>query len=166
MHIALMELAARASAPIEVSSPAFKAGDAIPAHYSNYGDNVSPPLSWSLGPPGTAAYALIVEDPDAPGPDPFVHWLAYNIPPTVQSLKADISPRDGGAMLQGKNSTGSTGWFGPRPPQGPAHHYHFEVFALDAALDPAAGIRKTRLVGAMQGHVLAKGELVATYKAR
>ena len=113
---------------------------------------------------------MLVEDPDAPGAQPFVHWLAWNIPPDIRELPADI--RAGAAsqapagMRQGRNDRGTIGWFGPRPPAGDAaHHYHFQVLALDALLDLPDGATRDDLLATIDGHVLAKGELVATSEA-
>jgi Raf kinase inhibitor-like YbhB/YbcL family protein len=106
------------------------------------------------------SYALIVEDPDAPMARPFVHWLAWNIPGSTTELP-EGSPQ---VAVEGENGSGSMGYFGPRPPAGDAdHHYHFQVFALDTTLNLAPGAKRDDVVEAMKGHVLAKGELVATY---
>lgn len=138
--------AARASgAGMQLTSPAFAAGAAIPRRYQDR----TPPLRWSPV-PGARAYAVTLQDPDAPMARPFVHWLVWNIP-----AQADGLP-DGGlpsGAVQGRNDAGETGYYGPHPPSG-AHHYHFRVFALDAPLALAA---------AMRGHVLAQGELVAIF---
>src|SRR5579875_2644231 len=106
--IALQAPGAQAKASLRLTSSGFQPNGPIPMEYSFYGKNVSPALSWSPGPAGTKAYALIVEDPDAPGPTPYVHWVIYNIPAASTSLSRAIrnqpdlnSPK--GAM-QGPNS--------------------------------------------------------------
>jgi Raf kinase inhibitor-like YbhB/YbcL family protein len=108
-----------------------------------------------------------MEDPDAPMREPFVHWVMYNIPPETTSLpegipqepRLDVPP----GALQGKNSQGSIGYFGPRPPKGdPPHHYHFQIFALDKELQLPPGVDRHTLAEAMLGQVLAKGELIGT----
>lgn len=154
---------------IEVSSPQFEADAAIPSRHTAYGDGISPALHWNpVG--GAISYVVLVEDPDAPRPQPFVHWLAWNIPPSVHELPENIPPSARPAavpgMCQGLNSQGELGYFGPRPPQGDdPHHYHFQVFALDRTLALSDNAKRDDVLTAMDGHVLAKGQLVATSKA-
>ena len=154
--------------PIDVTSPAFAEGQPIPDAHAAEHENASPPLDWAEGPEGTQSYAILVEDPDVAKEPPFVHWLIWNIPADVTDLREGIPgtpalPLPEGAR-QGANDQGSTGWFGMRPPLGdPAHPYHFQVFALDTRLDLPAGAGRAELLGAMQGHVLAAGEVVGTY---
>lgn len=152
---------------LAVNSPAFAGNAMLAAKYSEYADGVSPPVSWSKV-EGAKSYAIIMEDPDAPQ-KPFVHWLAWNIPATVTSLPEGLQeqPRltEPEGVLQGRTTRGSTGYYGPRPPVGdPAHHYHFQVFALDTVLALPFGADRDQLLNAMQGHVLAKGELVGRYR--
>lgn len=159
----------QAKARLSVSSTAWKPGQAIPSQYSEYADGVSPPLRWSAV-EGAIAYALILEDPDAKQIKPFTHWLAWNIPAATTELpegllQEQVRPTEPEGILQGANDRGSPGYFGPRPPEGdPPHHYHFQVFALDKPLDLPPGADRNQLLSAMQGHVLAKGELVGTYQ--
>ena len=155
--------------PIDVHSSAFKNGAPIPDLHAAEGQNVSPPLNWADGPDGTQSYALIVDDPDAPvETPPFIHWVLYNIPAGVTSLREGVPgaarlDQPEGAM-QGPNDHGSTGYFGPRPPAGdPAHTYHFQVFALDRVLDLPHGATRQQLINAMEGHVLSVGVLTGTY---
>jgi len=157
-----------AAASLQVSSTAFAPGGPIPMDQSGYGRNISPVLNWSAGPPGTKAYALLVEDPDAPGAEPTVHWLAYDIPADVRALprgvrnQAELKRPEG--MKQGANYHGSVGYSGPRPPAGdPPHHYHFQVFALDRPLKLRPGADRDAVLRAMRGHVLAAGELVGAF---
>jgi len=130
--------------------------------------NRSPPLSWTPA-PGAGAYAIILEDPDAPTAAPFVHWLIWNIPGSVISLPEGLPAVAGLAAppgaVQGRNDTGGFGYYGPHPPSGPAHHYHFQIFALDGPLPLRSDADIHALVSAMQGHVLADGELVGTFQA-
>ena len=152
---------------LAVNSPAFAGNAMLAVKYSEYADGVSPPLSWSKV-EGAKSYAIIMEDPDAPQ-KPFVHWLAWNIPATVTSLPEGLQeqPRltEPEGVLQGRTTRGSTGYYGPRPPVGdPAHHYHFQVFALDTVLALPFGADRDQLLNAMHGHVLAKGELVGRYR--
>jgi Raf kinase inhibitor-like YbhB/YbcL family protein len=151
------ETAARAR--LEVASPSFPANGAIPLLYSSYGDNVSPAVAWRGVPAGAKSLALMVEDPDAVSQKPFVHWVAWNLPPGG-SLGENAVPV---GAVQGKNGRGTTGWFGPHPPGATPHHYHFQLFALDAPLALAAGAGREALLAAMKGHVLAKGEAVGLF---
>ena len=144
---------------LAVSSPDFAAGAMIPARHTSYGQSVSPALAWSGAPAATRSFALIVQDPDAPTPKPFVHWMLWNLPGSAAGL-ADGAVPDG--ARQGKLMfVGTVGYMGPRPPAGPAHHYHFQVFALDRPLETPQGAELPALTAAMAGHVLASGELVA-----
>lgn len=147
---------------LAVSSPQIAAGGAIPLVYSSYGASVSPPLRWSGGPAGAKSYALIIEDPDAATPTPFVHWMVWNLPASAVAVAEGAVPagaRQGKLMFVGK-----TGYMGPRPPAGGPHHYHIEVFALDRTLDLPDGAERPQLGDAMKGHVLASGELIATFQ--
>lgn len=151
---------------IIVRSAAFAPGAAIPQRYSQDGENVSPPLTWDGLPPETRAVALIMDDPDAPRADPFVHWVAYGLP-ADRSLPEGVptGSRGEGGLLQGPNTYGHPGYDGPKPPPGHGvHHYHFKLYALDETLDLALGLDKEGLLRAIRGHVLAEGELVGTYE--
>ena len=156
---------------IAIRSSAFGQGQAIPKQYSGEGQNLSPPLRWSPLPAGTGQLAMIVDDPDAPRAEPFVHWVIYNIPATVQSLPEGVStspqPPEAAPARQGKNSAGTIGYMGPMPPRGHGvHHYHFRLYALDRNLDLESGLLKEQVLAAIQGHILAEGELVGTYERR
>ncbi len=149
-----------------VTSPAFREGAAIPSKHTCDGADVSPPLAWSAAPAGTRAFALIVDDPDAPA-GTWVHWVLYNLPGTTLGLpenvtKTDQLPNLGGA-LQGRNDFRRPGYGGPCPPPGPAHRYFFKLYALDTPLGLKAGASKPDVERAMQGHVLATAQLMGTY---
>jgi Raf kinase inhibitor-like YbhB/YbcL family protein len=162
--LAISQLPPPAKKALTVSSPKIPSGGAIPDAYSSYGKSVSPPLAWSKGPYGTRSFAIVLEDPDAPTPVPFQHWLVWNIPGTTTGLAEGVLPagaEQGSLMILNKAA-----YFGPRPPPGPAHHYHFQVFALDRQLDLKPGSDRGALADAMKGHVLASGELVATYQKK
>ncbi|HET7811057.1 MAG TPA: YbhB/YbcL family Raf kinase inhibitor-like protein [Steroidobacteraceae bacterium] len=164
--MALERAAANAGNRISVSSPAIHG--TISRVQSEYGEGVSPELWWEKV-DGAKSYALILEDPDARTDMPFVHWVAYNIPPDRTSLPEGLEARpqlsDPKGLLQGRTSKGEVGYFGPRPPVGdPPHHYHFQVFALDRELDVPPGAECDEVLHAMRGHVLAAGELVGTYQ--
>jgi len=157
-------------AVLEMVSDALGADGAIDLRHSAYGDNLSPPLRWTPV-EGAGAYALILEDPDAPRETPFAHWLIWNIPGDATSLAEGV-PTGAHLMtlqnaVQGRNDNGSFGYFGPRPPAGHGpHHYHFQIFALDAPLTlKPEGADLRALVDAMKGRVLADGELVGVFEA-
>jgi Raf kinase inhibitor-like YbhB/YbcL family protein len=150
-------------------SPAFAADEAIPLKHTCDGADVSPELFWSAPPKGTVEIALLCDDPDAPGGN-FVHWVIYRIPPERDSLPEAVAtsptvPELGGA-LQGKNDFGATGYRGPCPPSGRPHHYHFKLYALNAATGLAAGAAEADVLRAMQGHIVAQCELVGLYARR
>jgi Raf kinase inhibitor-like YbhB/YbcL family protein len=158
-------------ATLTVSSSAFKDGQPIPETYTAYGKGRSVPLTWSNPPSRTRSIAVVMDDPDAKGPRPFVHWLIYNIPAETKSLDAGLptkprldSPK---GALQGSNSTKGTGYFGPRPPQGdPPHHYQIKVYALDEALKIDPGADEDKLLEAMKGHILGQGQVVGTVQKK
>lgn len=140
----------------------------IERRHSEYYDGASPRIAWSAV-KGARSYVVIMEDPDARPITPFVHWLAWNIPANHRHLPEGLQEqprlRDPEGVLQGRTSRGSVGYLGPRPPVGdPPHHYHFQVFALDSMLEVPFGAERDELLTAMQGHVLAAGELVGTYQ--
>lgn len=150
---------------LSMSSAAFQEGEVIPASYTCQGQDVSPPLTWSEPPAGTQSLALIVDDPDAPV-GVFTHWVIFNIPADSRGLSEAVPTQaelPSGA-LQGKNDFGRMGYTGPCPPPGRPHRYQFTVYALDSRLDLTAGVAKTQLLTAMQGHVLAQGELSGRYQ--
>jgi Raf kinase inhibitor-like YbhB/YbcL family protein len=114
-------------------------------------------------PDETKEIALICADPDAPTPVPWVHWVAYKIPADRPGLPEGSTQ----GALEGENDFGGMGYGGPMPPKGHGvHHYHFKVYALDAELEVAAGSTKERLLEAMEGHVLAEGELIGAYERK
>ena len=161
----------KASGTLTVSSSAFSADGAIPRPYTEYGEGFSPAISWGGAPAGVKSFAILMEDPDAKTPKPFVHWVIFNIPSGTTSLPEGIPTplrlKDPKGTQQGQNSRGQTGYFGPRPPAGdPPHHYHFQVFALDTILAVPPGADRDAVLKAMRGHVLARGEYVGTYQQR
>lgn len=152
------------AASIRLTSPAFKDGESIPKKYTADGENVSPPLRWEEPPRGAQSFALICEDPDAPG-GTFYHWVLFNLPADARELKEGVPPTgelpDG--ARQGKNSFDKVGYGGPSPPEGKPHRYVFKLFALDRKLDLSAGATRDQLVTAMKGHALAGGQLTGKY---
>lgn len=146
---------------IQVRSPVFSEGMPIPRKYTGEGQDVSPPLEWSGVPEGTAEIAVICEDPDAPSPRPFTHWVLTHISPAVSRLPEGKS--DGARA--GRNDFGKPGYGGPMPPKGHGtHHYHFKVYALDAPLQVPDRASRDEVLKAMEGHVLDEGEIVGTYE--
>lgn len=159
-----------AKARLKVTSAAFGANEPIPRKHSEYADGVSPALRWESV-PGAASYAIVMEDPDSDPIKPFVHWVAWNIPSTVTSLPEGLQEQlrlvEPEGVLQGRNSSGTHGYFGPKPPVGDAaHHYHFQVLVLDAMLDIPATSDRDAFLAAASGHVLAKGELIGLYQQK
>jgi len=121
---------------LSISIAAFQYGQPIPQKFTCQGENVSPAMAWSGVPAGTKSLALVLEDPDAPGLT-FIHWLIYNLPPTLSGLPEKVAAGDQvpGIGTQGPGSSASAGYTGPCPPSGKAHHYFFNLYALD--LDPS-----------------------------
>jgi len=161
--------AMRSRVQLGVSSAAFKEGESIPPKYSAYGENMSPPLSWEIGPGSTQSYAVFMEDPQvAIGPRPVVHWLAWNISPDQLSLPEGLpleaelrKPR---RMRQGVNANGTLGYAGPRPAGGESfHRYSIQLFALDSLLDLPGGAARRDLLEACVGHVIGAGVLVGKF---
>ena len=151
---------------LSLRSSSFGSGEAIPPQYTGDGENVSPQLSWSEVPENTAAFTLIMDDPDAPAPwEFFTHWVLINLPADVRELPQGLPKsetlEDG--SVQGATGTGQIGYFGPSPPPGTPHRYRFILYALDAALALDPGVTKEAAVEAMAGHILAEAELVGTY---
>src|SRR5437870_4070330 len=158
----------RKPAVIAVTSSAFQDSTDMPARYSRSGGNVSPALSWSALPQNTASVALICEDPDAPGPDPFIHWVLYNIPPTLAGIPESISraplPAELPGAAQGVNHFENVGYDGPAPPSGDGiHRYQFQVLALDEMLNLPPGVTALAVRQMMKDHVLGKGVLVGLF---
>lgn len=158
------------AAKIAVASRAFDPGEPIPQAYTGEGDDRSPPLEWSGVPEGAKELVLIVDDPDAPTDDPWVHWVLYGVPAGVRELPEGASGQAGtlpGGAKQGRNSWPSgrtTGYRGPMPPPGHGiHHYHFKLYALGVALEAEPGLTKDQLLQKIEGHVIGFGELVGTY---
>jgi Raf kinase inhibitor-like YbhB/YbcL family protein len=152
-----------ASMTLTLSSPAFAAGKSIPDKYSCKGTNVSPALAWSGAPSNTASYAIIMEDPDAPS-GTFVHWVIYNIPTISNGLAEAVTqtPTFDDGAAQGKNGGNRQYYEGPCPPSG-THRYFFKLYALDSRLELPPGATAAQLTKAMQGHILAQGELMGTF---
>lgn len=159
-----------APATLMVTSPTLTAGQPIPKQHTADGENTSPAFAWTGAPATTKSFALICDDPDVPMPQPFVHWVIYNIPGAAKGVPANIPIDPAAAMpaeiagaIQGPSGFRRPIYRGPAPPPGKPHNYHFTVYALDVAELPA-GLNKAQLVEAMAGHIVGRGELVATYE--
>lgn len=151
---------------LSLTSSAFQEGGPIPATYTCEGRDMSPPLAWTEPPDGTKSLALISDDPDAPGKT-WVHWVIYNLPPSVRQLPQAFPPEkerpDG--TRQGMTDFGRIGYGGPCPPSG-THRYYFKLYALDATVGLPPGATKSQLEAAMNGHILAQAQLMGTYRRK
>jgi len=146
---------------IEVHSIAFNDGADLPISCTADGVGAPPPLSWRSVPEAAKSIVVICEDPDAPALEPFLHWLVYGVPATAEGLDAQSQH----AYRLGKNGRDQDGFTPAAPPAGHGvHHYHFQVFALNTALELSAGAERDELIDAMKAHVLGWGELVGTYQ--
>jgi hypothetical protein len=153
---------------LSLTSPAFTHQGTIPALHTCEGRDVSPALAWTGVPEGTKSLALVVDDPDAPDPRApkmtWVHWVLYNLPPGTAGLPEGVSrDRLPAGTREGRNDWKRTGYGGPCPPIG-RHRYFHKLYALDTMLPDLATPTKERLEAAMEGHVLARAELVGTYQ--
>jgi len=147
----------------QLTSPVFEHKQPIPEKYTCKDKNISPELKWNDPPQGTAAFGLIMDDPDAPA-GTWVHWVIYNIPGSLRSLPESV-PNDNEIDkigINGLNSSNKYGYNGPCPPFG-THRYFFRLYALDQMLDIKRGANKPELIKAMQGHILAIAELMGTF---
>lgn len=158
--------------PMTLTSSAFEHGAAIPAKHSQAGPEISPPLAWSGAPDSTKSFVLIVRDVEAftgNGLDDLLLWMVWNIPGSATSL-AEGMPA--GTLPDSARQISATGPYyrGPAAPaSGPAHHYVFELYALDTMIDvPAVGqsppLTRAAVLAAMAGHVRGKGVLVGTFR--
>lgn len=153
----------------ELKSPSFGEGDVIPKRHTGEGDDLSPPLEWSGVPEKARELVLVCDDPDAPTEKPWVHWLAYSVPPDLAGLPegipalADLGPDS--LVRQGRNSWPKMGYNGPMPPRGHGwHRYFFTLYALDRPLEVPPGAAREDLERAMAGHVIAKASLMGRYR--
>ncbi|WP_461209723.1 YbhB/YbcL family Raf kinase inhibitor-like protein [Desulfocurvus sp. DL9XJH121] len=150
---------------MKLMSSSFDEGQHIPLQYTCDASDFSPALEWDDAPENTRSFALICDDPDAPG-GTWTHWVIYGIPGVVFQLAAKMPRMDAhpSGLKQGLNSWGRLGYNGPCPPPGAPHRYFFTLYALDAdpGLKPEAS--REELEAAMQGHVLATAQTMGTYK--
>src|SRR5579862_4018307 len=152
---------------LQITSPSFLMGGEIPKFYAQEGNNLSPGISCTGIPLEAVSLALIVEDPDAPTPNPYLHWLVFNLSPEMAGLSegAGSSIHDGGRDSHdgpgtpGKNSTLHVGYVGAAPPKGDRpHRYFFQLFALDTLLDLPGGAGRGAVLEQMSGRVIARGK--------
>lgn len=152
-----------------VTSLAVTPGGTLDDKYTQNGENMSLPISWTKGPRGTLSYVVLAEDAGVNRHDPIVHWVVYDIPSNTTRLTAGqpTEPELPNGANQGLNVRNAAGFIGPKPPAGQTHPYHFEVFALNRSLnlDPAKATRN-EVVAAMKDHVLATGDLVTNYTGK
>lgn len=151
----------KVSASIDLQSPAFREGGAIPARFTCDGEELSPPLRWSGVPPRTRELALVVEDPDA---DRFVHWTVLGIPASTSRLPVGRVPK---GASETENSFGKDGWGGPCPPEGDdAHRYVFALYATDAPLALGEDASPDEVRDALSDHAIARGTLTGYFARR
>ncbi len=160
-------LAGGTAMAFELRSPAFSAGGDIPVVHTCDGPDRSPVLRWSDPPAGAKAFALIMDDPDAPG-GTWVHWVLYGVPAAAREFPEGVAARETvqGVGTQGVNDFRKVGYGGPCPPPGPAHRYSFRLYALDAELKLPPRVTKADLLKAMEGHVLGHADLAGRYKRK
>lgn len=167
--IATATAAPAAAQGLTLTSPAFGHHGTIPLRNSAYGDNVSPALAWTGAPSGTQSFALILDDPDA-GATPFVHWVIYNIPGSAtglpEGIATDAAVANPAGAHQGLTGLRRPGYFGPRPPAGPAHSYNFRLVALSTPPNLAEGLNKETLLAAIEGNILGETTLTGMYQAQ
>lgn len=161
-------------APLAIASTAFEDGGTIPIRHSAYGDNVSPPITWTGAPAETRSYVLLVHDRDAPFPGGFVHWLVYNIPGSANGIPEGIAagpsieaPAEVAGAAQGLTDMQRFGYYGPRPQPGDgAHHYIVTVYALSRPPDLELGLGRNQVLSAVRDQIVAQGILTGTYEQR
>jgi Raf kinase inhibitor-like YbhB/YbcL family protein len=163
-------------AAIAVSSPTLTDGQAVPRQHTPDGRNDSPGLSWSGVPPSAKSLMVFCEDPDVGNPPPFVHWVVYNIPTSAKGLPEALPidpaapmPSDLSGAVQGTNGFRRAIYRGPAPPPGKPHSYHFVVYAVDTTVPAKPNtppLTRAELLDLAKGHIVGRGELVATYERR
>ena len=151
-----------------LNSNGFTDGGEIPAKYTCEGDDISPELEWTGVPVQTRSLVLIVDDPDAPDPEApkrtWVHWVLFNLPPDTTGLSEGINSDElPNGTIEGLNDWNRTGYGGPCPPIG-RHRYFHKLYALDTVINDLEKPTKAKIEAAMSGHIIAKTEMVGTYK--
>jgi Raf kinase inhibitor-like YbhB/YbcL family protein len=153
---------------IGIVSPAFAEGGTIPLRFSAYGEGISPPLSWTGIPDDAVSLVLMMEDPDAVSVRPYLHWVVWNIAADAGGLPQGVEPGSQAGVLativQGRNTRRKAGYFGPRPSGSKPHRYFFQLFALDTRLSLDPDAKRSEIIAALKGHVMAKGKLTGLFK--
>lgn len=149
---------------MNLTSPSFNHGSAIPQQFTCEGEDISPALSWTDVPGEAVSFSLILHDPDAPKAGGFTHWIVYNIPTDIRQINEDLPKTASvpGLGLQGKNDFGKTGYGGPCPPSG-NHRYFARLYALNANLELEANATHQDVIAAMEGKILGEAVLMGTY---
>ena len=148
---------------LEVTSTAFRDGETIPRKFTADGVDVSPALAWGNTPSATQSFAIVCDDPDAPS-GVFTHWMVWDIKADRREIQEGVEPTDRAyGIRQGENGFGATGYRGPKPPPGKPHRYRFRVYALDERLDLRTGASRAEFDDAIDGHILAEGQLTGMY---
>lgn len=164
--LAMTVFPAKDGKTLKVTTPAFADGGDIPFENTRYRGNIFPGLAWTKGPRGTKSYAVIMQDADVNfRGGPLLHWTMYDIPATATKLDAGMTTPPAGSSY-GPNVRGpNQAYFGPHTPPGARHHYHFAIFALDQSIPVDPALTYDAMAAAMQGHVLASGEVVGIGQA-
>ncbi len=149
---------------MQLTSAAYQKETEIPVRYTCEGDNISPEFSWRDAPGEAKSFALIIHDPDAPRPGGFTHWVLYNIPGAARTVQENVPKNEplSDVGTQGRNDADEIGYMGPCPPSG-THRYYARLFALDSMLTLLPGANHEELTEAMEGHILARAELMGKY---
>jgi Raf kinase inhibitor-like YbhB/YbcL family protein len=168
--------AQQAPSSITVTSATLRDGQPVPRQYTPDGRNDSPPLAWSGVPAAAKSIMVFCEDPDVGNPPPFVHWVVYNIPAAAKGLPEALPidstvamPAELTGAVQGTSGFRRAIYRGPAPPPGKPHSYHFVVYAVDMLLPVKANtppMTRAELLDATKGHIVGRGELVATYERK
>lgn len=153
---------------LTVTTPAFRHGGDIPLENTQYRGNLFPGLEWAGGPGGAKSYAVVLQDSSFIRDGmPILHWTLLNIPADISRLKPRMKPDEKPAgSIYGPALMGSgRPYAGPRTPPGVKDDYHFQVFALDTVLPASAADSYLAMLSAMDGPVLASGEVVGVGQA-
>ncbi|MBR9705838.1 YbhB/YbcL family Raf kinase inhibitor-like protein [Candidatus Pacearchaeota archaeon] len=144
---------------MEITCPDFENNEKIPIRFTGDGEDINPSLLFEDIPEDTKSLVLIMDDPDAPV-GTWDHWLLFNLSIEAIEIKENSIPE---SAVVGRNSWGRTSYGGPNPPSG-SHRYFFKLYAIDTMLDLSEGATKQELKSAIEGHVIAKAELVGLYR--
>ena len=146
---------------MKITSDAFQDKERIPDKYARSNEDINPPLTLSETPVQAKSFALIMDDPDAPGRT-FTHWVVYNMAPGTLQIMEGSLPMNG---IEGLSGYGEKSYGGPAPPSG-THHYIFTVYALDTELDPDENMDTEKLKRAMGGHIIDSAQITGLYSAQ